>query len=129
MRRRLAAIGAELSRLLADFETVKGTSSKTVTNRADRAVDDYWLAVDAFAKDKFDTARQSIAAAYLEARFLDQLLRAEAVERELGEGVMFEFSQTVSDQEVAERIGSNLHQIGIELYSLLQDVRSHPDDE
>ena len=129
VRRRLTALGASLSRILADYEVVKVTSSKTVGSRAEQAVEDYWRAVDAFGKDKFEVARQEIAAAFLQAKFLDQLLRSEAVERELGEGVMFELSQNLDEKEAADRIESDLQQIGVELYSLLQDVRSVPDED
>ncbi len=118
-----------MSRLLADFATVKVSSSKTVGSRVGQAVDDYWRAVDAFGKDQFDAARKELAAAFLEAEFLEQLLKAEAVERELGEGVMFELSQSPDEREAASRIESDLQQIGVELYSLLQDVRHVPDDE
>ena len=129
VRRRLTALGAGLSRILADYEAVKDSSSKTVGNRVEQAVEDYWRAVEAFGNDRFEAARQEIAAAFLDAKFLDQLLRSEAVERELGEGVMFELSQNLDEKAAAARIESNLQQLGAELYSLLQDVRSVPDDD
>jgi hypothetical protein len=129
VRRRLTALGAGLSRVLADYEAVKASSSKTVGGRVEQTVEDYWRAVEAFGKDQFEAARQEIAAACLGAQFLDQLLRSEAVERELGEGNMFELSQNLDEKKAAARIEADLQQIGVELYSLLQDVRSVPDEE
>ena len=129
VRRRLTALGASLSRILADYEVVKVTSSKTVSGRVEQAVEDYWCAVEAFRQDKFDVARKEMSTAFLQARFLDQLLKSEAVERELGEGIMFELSQNLDEKGAADRIEADLQQIGVELYSLLHDVRGVPDED
>ena len=123
LRRRLAVLAVALSELSADFEVVRSVSSETVSDRLEQAVNDYWRAVKAFEKDCFVEARQSIAAAFLEVEFVRSLMAVETVERELGEGDLFELSIPLDSKQASARIQSDLKQITVELFNVLETAR------
>src|SRR5579883_807474 len=91
LRLQLAKLARQLSSIRNEFATVSTVSSRMVANRVQHASSDYWKAVDAYSRDEFQQARSLVAAGLVEAKFIRKLLEAENTERELGDGVFFEY--------------------------------------
>lgn len=123
LRLDLAELGRLVSALKTEYEVVASVSSRMVGSRINGASADYWRAVKSFSKEDFDTARNMVAAGMVEAEFIRKLLDAETAERELGEGVYFEYADKSDKGSSIARIEQSLMEVAIELQSLASYCR------
>ncbi len=123
LRLELAGLGRQVSALKQEYELVASVSSRMVGNRIHLASADYWNAVKLYSRDDFAAARNVVNAGMVEIRFIRQLLDAETAERELGEGVYFEYADKADRQSSIERIDQCLNEIALELQSLASHCR------
>ena len=123
LRLELATLGQHVNALKEQYELVASASSRMVGNRIHQASADYWHAVKAFAKEDYATGKNMVNAGMLEVSFIRQLLDAETAERELGEGVYFEYADKADKKSSFERIDQALSEIALELQSLASHCR------
>lgn len=122
LRLQMAQLGRDLSAIISQYERVSAVSSRTVSNRIQHASSDYWKAVKAYSNEEFDKAQRLVSAGILEIKFIKQLLDAETTERELGEGVFFEFAGK-KDHSKIEQIDAALELASVEILSFLSQCK------
>lgn len=123
LRLELAGLGKQISALKQQYELVASVSSRMVGNRIHLASADYWRAVKLYSREEFAAARNMVNAGLVEIKFIRQLLSAETAERELGEGVFFEYADKADRESSIERIDQLLNEIALELQSLASHCR------
>lgn len=123
LRVELATLGRHVSALKTEHEMVATVSSRMTSSRIHRASADYWRAVKAFSKEDFDSARNMIDAGMVEVAFIRKLLDAETAERELGEGLYFEYADKADKKSSLARIDRSLLEVALELQSLVNHCR------
>lgn len=123
LRVELATLGRHVSVLKTEHEMVAAVSSRMTSSRIHRASADYWRAVKAFSKEDFDSARNMIDAGMVEVAFIRKLLDAETAERELGEGLYFEYADKADKKSSLARIDRSLLEVALELQSLVNHCR------
>lgn len=123
LRLQLARLGRELAAIKSEFAIVSSVSSRMLANRIQHASSDYWKAVEAYSRDEFQKARSLTAAGLVESKFIRKLLEAETTERELGEGVFFEYGDKSDSHSNLDRMDAALELISIELNSFLGDCK------
>ena len=113
----MGQLGRDLSVLLAQYEQVSAVSSRTVSYRMHQASSDYWKSVKAYSNEEFDLAKRLVTAGMLEMKFIKQLMEAETTERELGEGVFFEYGKRENAR--MDQIEASLDLASLEILSFL----------
>jgi hypothetical protein len=125
--RRITVLGIALGQLKSQFAEITAASSKTVIDKLADAESDYWRAVEAFREGHFAETGQAAAAAFLQVEFVHELMNSEVAERELGEGQLFELSDSVDEKHDSDRIKLDLKQITVELSHRLDVLRTGSD--
>lgn len=123
LRLQLSELGQLLNSLKSAFEQVSDLSSRMVASRVNRALANYWKAVEAYEREDFEKARKLIAVGLVEAGFIARLLEAETTERELGESAFFEYADKSDSKSSLERIEQALELVGIELDLFLTECK------
>jgi hypothetical protein len=123
LRLQLARLGQDLQTIKTEFDLVSQESSRMVANRIHHAASDYWKAVEAYAGDNFETAKNLVSAGLVEVSFIRKLLEAETTERELGESDFFEYGDKSDHHSMLDRIDMALELISVELNSFLGDCK------
>lgn len=123
LRLLLVRLGRELAAIENDFALVSAVSSRMLANRIQHAYSDYWKAVEEYSRDEFQKARSLVAAGLVESKFIRKLLDAETTERELGEGVFFEYGDKSDINSSLDRMDAALELVSIELNSFLGDCK------
>lgn len=123
LQRRLTVLGTALADIKYEYDAVQSVSSRTVASKWEECLQDYWTAAEYLASDKFDDCRQYLKAAFLKMDFIGQLMQSELLERELGEGNLFELSHQTNHPLAVAQMQSDLNQIAVELFNILEDSR------
>lgn len=123
LRLELLSLGQRLTKLKREFALVSEVSSHMVVGRLQRSLSDYWKACKAYEREDFFKASRMVEAGRVEVEFIQALLDAETAERELGEGVFFEFGDKKDEGSNAERIDKALAGLTLEFQSIVGEVR------